>query len=62
MENLQNKDFYTVDEVAEILNVTRNTVYFFIRNKKLNAVKMSRKLIRVKREDLEEFIKRSKSQ
>lgn len=48
-------EIYTPDEVAEILQVTRRTVYGWIKDGKLKAVKVGRGW-RVKREELDSFI------
>ncbi len=47
---------YTLEEVMSILQVTRRTVYNYIKNGDLKAVKMG-KYWRVREEDLEEFTK-----
>jgi excisionase family DNA binding protein len=46
---------YTLKEVAEILQVTRRTIYNYIKDGKLKAFKMG-KYWRVRHEDLKEFI------
>lgn len=47
---------YTIDEVVEILKVTRRTVYAYIKDGKLEAVKVGR-YWRVKAEALETFLR-----
>ena len=47
---------YTLEEVMIILQVARRTVYNYIKNGDLKAVKMG-KYWRVREEDLEEFTK-----
>lgn len=47
---------YTIDEVVEILKVTRRTVYGYIKDGKLDAVKVGR-YWRVRAEALEVFLK-----
>ena len=54
MEN--KKDFYTVEEIARMLSLNKNTIYTLIKDKKLKAIKISRKAIRIKREDLDTFL------
>lgn len=46
----------TVMEVANRLNVTKMTIYRWIAKDKLKAYKISRKLLRIAEEDLEEFL------
>lgn len=46
---------YTIEEVSEILKVTPRTIYTFIKNNDLQAVKIG-KYWRIKHEDLENFI------
>ena len=46
---------YTVNEVLEILKITRPTLYRHIRNKNLKAIKIG-KLTRIKKADLDAFM------
>ena len=46
---------YTIDEVVAILHVTRRTVYAYIKDGRLKAVKMG-KYWRVTEKALEEFL------
>ena len=46
---------YTIDEIAQTLKVTRRTVYNYIQNGNLKAIKIG-KYWRVKHEDLELFL------
>lgn len=46
---------YTIEEVTQILKVTQRTVYNFIKNGDLKAVKVG-KYWRVKHSDLEAFL------
>ena len=46
---------YTIEEVKKILKVTQRTVYNFIKNGDLKAIKIG-KYWRVRHADLEEFI------
>ena len=50
---------YTPEEVAEILKVTRRTVYNYIKNGDLKAVKMG-KYLRISRTNLKDFIEQKK--
>ena len=46
---------YTLDEVADILKVTKRTLYSYVKEGKLTAVKMG-KYWRVSEENLQAFI------
>jgi len=46
---------YTLDEVADILKVTKRTLYSYVKEGKLTAVKMG-KYWRVSEENLQTFI------
>lgn len=48
---------YTLEEVAEILQLTRRTLYTYIKNGQLKAVKIG-KYWRVSEETLQSFIKK----
>lgn len=52
--------FMTVYEIADLLRVEPLTIYRYIRSKKLTAYKLG-KDYRVKKEDLEEFLKNCKT-
>ena len=47
---------YTTDEVAELLRVTRWTVYRYIRRGKLNAVRMGKRLLRVSESSVQKLL------
>lgn len=51
-------DFYTVEEVAEMLRVHINTIRNLIKNRKLKAIKVGVQ-VRISKEAYEEFIKAS---
>jgi excisionase family DNA binding protein len=46
--------FYTVKEVAEVLRVHQRTIFRYIKNKKLKAVKIGH--WRIKKEDFDKFV------
>lgn len=48
--------FYTVPEVAKMLRVKKGYVYELIYQKRLRAMKLSERRIRVPKEALEEFV------
>ena len=47
--------FYKIDDVAKKLNITRELLYFYIKKKKLKAIKVG-KMYRLKGSDLNKFI------
>ena len=53
--SLNDKSILTIDEVMELLSVTRFTVHKWIKEGKLRAVRIGREL-RVTKEYLDEFI------
>lgn len=52
------KDFLTIDDVAQNLRVTRQTVSRYIKDKELNAVKIS-KSYRISAEDFQDFLNKN---
>lgn len=52
---MANMKVYTIDEVTEILHVTRRTLYIYIKEGKLKAAKIG-KYWRVTEKALEEFL------
>jgi excisionase family DNA binding protein len=51
---LDDKEFYTIEEIAKLLRVSKKTIYRYIKNLKLKAIKTGKYLI--KKSDLVEFI------
>jgi excisionase family DNA binding protein len=51
---LDDKEFYTIDEISKLLRVSKKTIYRYIKNLKLKAIKTGKYLI--KKSDLVEFI------
>lgn len=56
MDN-NNSQYYTTEEVAEMLKVTPDSVRRWIRDGKLKSIKLSGKFIRISQADLDEFVK-----
>lgn len=54
---LPNKELFTVKESADHLNVTPKTVYLWISQKKLEAVRLPGKSLRIKKDMLLDAIK-----
>lgn len=52
--------FYTLQEVADILRVTRQTIYNFVSEKKIKASKIGREY-RVSEKDLQDFVKQNRN-
>lgn len=58
---MENNEFYTVKQVAELLKVHWQTVLNYIKNGKLKAVKLG-KGYRISKGALDEFIKDNQTQ
>ncbi len=50
---------YTIDEIAELIGVHRNTVLTWIKDKKLQTTKFGDRTIRITQLQLDEFVKES---
>ena len=59
MSEIEQKRYYTVSEVAQILNVTTNSVYNWIRAGELKAVKIGKTLVRISNKSLRKFTSQS---
>jgi putative molybdopterin biosynthesis protein len=57
---INNRQFFTPSEVAKELQLNLLTIYKYIRNKKLLAIRFGRKY-RITKEDLDKFIKSNKT-
>lgn len=60
MITAHNKDLLTPSEVAASLRLDLLTIYKYIRNKSLAAIKFGRKY-RIKQSDLDRFIRQNKT-
>ncbi len=49
---MQNTEYYTVEEVAQILKVKKSFIYDFIKSGKLKAVRFSERRTRISEESL----------
>jgi excisionase family DNA binding protein len=58
---MENKEFYTVEQVAELLKVHWQTVLNYIKNGKLKAVKLG-KGYRISKAAFNEFVKENQTQ
>lgn len=56
---MNQEEYYSIDEVSKTLKVAYLTVYRWIQAKKLVALKAG-KQYRIKKEDLDKFLKRQK--
>lgn len=52
-----NEQFLTTNEIAEILRVHQRTVQRWISSNRLKATKVGPKILRVRKQDFDEFIK-----
>ena len=57
---IENFKLYTLQEVADILKVSRQTIYNYVTAKKLKATKYGKEY-RVTEENLREFIEKGKN-
>lgn len=57
--NQKSDQYFSLDEVAKLLKVSYLTVYRWVQSKKLAAYKAG-KQYRIKREDLDKFVKLKK--
>lgn len=58
--NVTEIKLFTLQEVADVLRVSRQTIYNYVTAKKLRATKYGKEY-RVTEEDLQEFIKKGKN-
>jgi excisionase family DNA binding protein len=49
-------DYMTINQVADVLNVCRRSVYRWVHDGTLPAYRMGPKLVRIKREAVEQFM------
>lgn len=54
-DRLKTKEFLTVEEVAVLLNCSKRTVYYHIKNGSINAMNLGKRLTRVKRSSLDDL-------
>ncbi len=57
--SVQKQTLLTIEEVAQALKVSKMTIYRYIKAKKLPAYKLEQEL-RIKEDDLNEFLKQRK--
>lgn len=61
IEVVTEQRFYTTDEVARLLKVDPESVRRWVRSRKLRAVKLGGKFIRIEKNDLDKFIEQLKT-
>ncbi|MBU1143354.1 MAG: helix-turn-helix domain-containing protein [Firmicutes bacterium] len=54
-ESIEDPKLYTIEEITKILKISQRTLYNYIKNKSLKAVKIG-KHWRVRQKDLQELI------
>ncbi len=57
MANVTEREYYTVAEAAEVLGVSRTTIWRWIESGRLPAYRIGRKTIRIRRADLPSLLK-----
>lgn len=60
MKAAENMKLYTLQEVADVLRVTRQTIYNYVTAKRLKASKIGKEY-RVTEEDLQDFLKNGRN-
>ncbi len=60
MTKAEEAKLYTLQEVADILRVSRQTIYNYVTAKRLRATKLAKEY-RVTEEDLQDFIKNGRN-
>jgi excisionase family DNA binding protein len=55
IEELKAKEFLTVREVAQLLNCSLRTVYYYIENGTIKAVNLGQRITRVKRSEIDKL-------
>lgn len=58
-ENMEYKDLYKIEEVAELLRVDDKTVKRYIRLGKMKVVRLSHQTVRIPRAEIEYLLKDS---
>lgn len=53
LELIKSKDYLTVKEVAVVLNCSVRTVYRYVKNRNIKAVKIGQRMIRIRKSDLD---------
>jgi excisionase family DNA binding protein len=62
IEELKAKEFLTVRDVANLLNCSIRTVYYYIENGNIKAVNLGQRITRVKRSELDKLFEQSKQE
>ena len=57
MADVKEREYYTASEAAEVLEVSRTTIWRWIETGRLPAYKIGGKTIRIKREDMQTLLK-----
>lgn len=55
IEELKAKEFLTVEEVANLLNCSKRTAYYYIGSGLIKAVNLGKRMIRVKRNEIDKL-------
>lgn len=61
IEELKAKEFLTVREVAQLLNCSIRSAYYYIDNGTIKAVNLGQRITRVKRSDLDKLFQHNNS-
>jgi excisionase family DNA binding protein len=61
LEVVKSKEFLTVREVAQLLNCSIRSAYYFIENGTINAVNLGKRITRVRRSEIDNLFKKNTS-
>ena len=59
IEVIKEKEFLTVREVAQLLNCSLRSAYYFIENGTINAVNLGKRMTRVRRAEIDNLFKKN---
>ena len=59
IEVIKEKEFLTVREVAQLLNCSLRSAYYFIENGTINAVNLGKRMTRVRRSEIDNLFKKN---
>jgi len=51
-----NEKLYTINEVCEVLRISRDTYYEWVKKGKLTTIKLSKNVVRIKQSELDRLL------
>ena len=58
LNNVENSEYITIDEIAKDAGVTRDTIIKWLKHDRIKHCRMSRRVIRIRLVDYEDFKKK----